>query len=255
MLSYFSVHNAIMLWMKKLDKVLRGHKYICFIDFEGTQFSHEMIAIGAVLCTLDRNGNIKNKRPSFKCFVKAHNKIGRYVSELTGITEEKLKKEGITFAQAMDDLKKYCGIHFGKCLFLTYGNHDYRIISQSSSYSFDFSKDIVSQIQKNFVDYSAFISEFIKDDKGNPLSLVHHCEKFGVEMAGPHHDPSADAENLARLYQAFLDRKDIVGEEYKKVLGKFSKVPDPVRPILERLIEGHTVEPSEIDDQIKKFLA
>ena len=54
--------------MKKFDKLLKGHKNIVFLDFEGTQFSHEMIAIGAIATTIDRNGRIKKakKRGAFK---------------------------------------------------------------------------------------------------------------------------------------------------------------------------------------------
>ena len=52
--------------MQKADSLLKGHHYICFLDFEGTQYSHEMIALGAVLATLDRKGNIKRLKPSLK---------------------------------------------------------------------------------------------------------------------------------------------------------------------------------------------
>ena len=47
----------------------------------------------------------------------------------------------------------------------TFGNHDMRILSQSISYNFDFPKEIVSQIQKNYFDYSVFIS--------NNFQLLH----------------------------------------------------------------------------------
>ena len=161
--------------MKKLLKLLKGHKHICFLDFEGTQFSHEMIAIGAVMTTLGKDGKIKASKKPFKCYVRSHNKIGSYVTQLTGITENKLKAEGITFYSAMEALKKYCGIAFKKCSFLTFGNHDMRILSQSISYNFDFPKETVNQIQKNYLDFSAFISEFVKDDKGISLSLFHYC--------------------------------------------------------------------------------
>ena len=244
-----------MAKMKKFERLLKGHKHICFLDFEGTQFSHEMIAIGAVMATLDNKGRVKATKLPYKCYVKAHNKIGNYVTNLTGITEDQLKDHGITFAKAMDGLKKYCGLAFNKCSFCTFGNHDMRILSQSIAYNFDFPKEIVSQIQKNYIDFSAFISEFSKDDKGNAQSLIHYCEKFEVEIVGPNHDPSSDAVNLCSLYNAFIKNSSLVQEEYKKVLGKFTRVPEPVRPIINKLLNGDNVTPSELEDEIKKFLA
>lgn len=241
--------------MKKITKLLKGHKHICFLDFEGTQFSHEMIGLGAVMATLDKNGKIKSTKPPFKCYVKAHNKIGSYVSQLTNITDELLKKEGISFLAAMEALKKYCGLSFKKCSFVTFGNHDMRILSQSISYNFDFPKEIVSQIQKNYIDYSNFISEFIKDEKGNPLSLVHYCEKFEVKMVGPNHDPSADAVNLSLLYNAFLENASLIKEEYKKVLGKFSHLPEPVKVIVSKLTNSEDVTVQEFEDEIDKYIS
>ena len=56
--------------MEKLRKLLKGHKYICFLDFEGTQFSHEMIAFGAVFVTLDKNGFIAKEKKPIRKYVK-----------------------------------------------------------------------------------------------------------------------------------------------------------------------------------------
>jgi len=245
----------IIIRMKKLVKLLKGHKHICFLDFEGTQYSHEMIALGAVMTTLDKNGKIKVTKTPFKCFVKAHNKIGSYVTQLTGITEDMLKADGISFCKALEGLKKYCGVSFKKCSFVTFGNHDMRILSQSISYNFDFPKEICSQMQKNYIDYSAFISEFIKDDKGNPLSLVHYCEKFEVKMVGPNHDPSADAINLSLLYNAFLNNIGLIKDEYKKVLGKFAHLPEPVKNIINKLSNNNDVTVSEFEEEINKYIA
>ena len=110
--------------MKKLLKQLRGRKYICFMDFEGTQFSHEMIAIGAVFATINpKTGRIRKSKAPFHILVRAKNKIGKYVVDLTGMTEEDLREKGVTFTTAMMELKKYCGMNFKKCLLIIYCNH------------------------------------------------------------------------------------------------------------------------------------
>ena len=140
---------------KKLLKCLKGHKSLVFLDFEGTQFSHEMIAIGGIAVLIDpKTGLIKRRKPAFKVYVKAHNKIGNYVTELTGITENTLKEKGVVFDSAMRALKKYCGLNFNKATFITFGNHDMKILSSSISYSFDFPKEIVQCIQQNYIDFS-----------------------------------------------------------------------------------------------------
>ena len=242
---------------KKLLKCLRGNKVLVFLDFEGTQFSHEMIAIGGLAVTIDpRTGRIKKRKDPFKIYVRAHNKIGGYVTNLTGITEQTLKEKGVVFDTAMKALKKYVGLNFKKATYVTFGNHDLRILNQSIAYNLAYSKEVTSQIQKNYFDYSSFISEYIRDEKGNPLSLVHYCELFGVPEAGEAHDPEVDAINLANLYDAFLVNTNLVVEEYKKHLKLHnSNLPAPIAKAVVRLVSGETVTAQEFEDEIRKYLA
>ena len=151
---------------KNLLRGLKSHKTLVFLDFEGTQFSHEMIAIGGLCVNINpRNGRIVKRKQPFKIYVKAHNKIGGYVSDLTGITENTLKEKGVHFDTAMKALKKYVGLNFKKATFVTFGNHDIRILNQSIAYNILYPKDITSQIQKNYFDFANFIGEFIRDEK------------------------------------------------------------------------------------------
>lgn len=242
---------------EKLKRGLKGHKILVFLDFEGTQFSHEMIAIGAISCGIDfKTGKIKRRKEPFRIYVRAHNKIGGYVSELTGITEDMLKKQGVTFDTAMKALKKYVGINFKKATFITFGNHDLRIINQSIMYNMHYPKEITSQIQKNYFDFSAFLNEFIKDDAGNALSLVHFCELFGVEEAGVAHDPKVDAINLANLYDAFVTKTDLVTSEYLKHLRLHSgSYPSPINKAVISLASGKDVTAKEFEEEVKKYLS
>ena len=121
--------------MEKVRRLLRGYRHICFLDFEGTQFSHEMIAFGAIFVTLNKDGTIAKQKKPIKQYVKCKNQIGKFVKNLTGITEKDLEKYGIDFATAIKDIKKYCGMNFKKTIFMTFGNHDIRILNQSSSYN------------------------------------------------------------------------------------------------------------------------
>lgn len=241
--------------MKKFERLLKGHKSLVFLDFEGTQFSHEMIAIGAFHVSIDRHGYIKKHKKPFRIYVKAHNRVGKIVTDLTGITDEMLKQKGVSFYTAMNELKKYCGMSFKKSSFITFGNHDMKILSSSISYSFDFPKEIVQCIQQNYIDFSAFISEFMRDEKGNPLSLVKYCAAFDVKEAGQAHDPAVDAENLGWLYDATMRKSAILLDEYKKVLKNFNHFPQPVSNIVKKLANNEDVTYKEFEKEIEDYLA
>ena len=241
--------------MKKIERILKGRNCIAFLDFEGTQFSHEMIAIGAVLVTLDRKNEIKSYKEPFKILVKAKNKVGSYVTDLTSITDDMLKKDGVPFNSALLELKKYLGMKWKKCLFVTYGNHDLKILNQSIAYNFQFPKDFCQQIQHNYFDFTTLLNDYVRDAKGNALSLIHACEIFKVELLEPAHDPVSDAVNLARLYDAFIKEKDILKEEYKKAITfTSSHLPDPIKNVINKLNNNEDVTPSDFDTFIKESL-
>ena len=237
--------------VKKLSNLLSGHKYICFLDFEGTQFSHEMIAYGAVLASLKKDGTIKNHKEPIKVYVKAKNKVGKFVEQLTGITDYTLQHSGVSFLEAMKQLKKYCGLHFSKCLFVTFGNHDLKILNQSIAYSLDAPKDITTYIHKGFFDYQAFISNYCRDEANNPYSLENYLNVYNVKFEGTAHDPRYDALNLMYLYDAFLKNKEITVSEYLKVLAKTNHIPAPIKKVVEKLSRGENITSEEYIQFVK----
>ena len=240
--------------MKRILNNFKGHKYLCFLDFEGTQFSHEMIAYGAVLVTIDKEGYIVKQKPAMKRLVKCKNAVGKFVENLTGITRLDLDRFGVSFDEAMKDLKKYRGLTFKKCTFITFGNHDMRILNQSISYNLNAPKDLCNVIRSNYVDFQTLIAEFIKDDKNNPLSLAHYLEVFHLDFDGQAHDPKYDAINLARLYDAFMKEKDIVYEEFVKNMGRMNFHPAPIDKVIKKLLLGGTVTPEEFEEYTKDYI-
>lgn len=240
--------------MKLLDKAIKNHKYLVFLDFEGTQYSHEMIAIGAVLATLNRKGEIKRLKKGYKAFVLAKNKIGTFVENLTGINQAILDKQGIPFSKAMKELREYCGSAFMKCSFVTFGNHDMKILGQSFSYNLDSPKEIIAQIQHNFLDFSQFISTFTKDSHNNPYSLTNYCAHYYVNREGIEHDPLYDAINLAKLYDAFVKSPDIVLEDYLNNLNRLPHLPQPIKTVITKLSSGETVTAEEYKSIAEEYL-
>jgi len=240
--------------MNALLKQLHHRRQIVFLDIEGTQFSHEMIAYGAVKATLRPDGTILRSFKGIKQYVKAKNTIGNFVIKLTGITKEKLTEEGVMYKDALEHIKKYCGVQYDKTAFVTFGIHDMRIISQSYVYSNDADVAIVKHITKNHIDMSAILGQFIRDDKNNPLSLVNNLKVFERAFDGTAHDPLDDAHNLMLLYKDFLAKKDIVFSQYLSVLGRMNHLPDPVQYILRQLLADHDVSAQEFKDAVKEYL-
>ena len=89
--------------------------------------------------------------------------------------------------------------------------------------------DLCDYIRKNHVDFLRVISEYINDDKQNPLSLTNYCKVFDVKMSGTNHEALSDAKNLALLYNAVLKSPQVVGIEYKKVLENGKGMSRPIQ--------------------------
>ena len=64
------------------------------------------------------------------------------------------------------------------------------------------------------------MSQYIRDDNGNTYSLVNFLRLFGVEPVGESHNPKNDAMDLLHLYEQFISNKEVVFNEYLKVIRK-----------------------------------
>ena len=241
--------------MKALQKLTKGKKYGVFLDFEGTQLSHEIIAIGAVKCKLSPNGYIISQKnyPSFKAYVKSLGPIGKIVTQMTSITEDTLKN-GLTLEQMFDEFSSFLNVDPKECVFFAFGTNDHKMIVDSISYSKPYNAQFGYSICKNMVDYLGFISQYCKDDNGNNYSLTSYLRLFGGTPFGVSHDPLNDAIDLMNLYRQVYISKEKLKEEYIKVLNHQRSLPQPVKEIIATLTEGKNVTPKEFERKIKKFL-
>lgn len=240
--------------MLELQKILKGRKSLCFIDLEGTQFTHEMIAIGAVKVDVRKDGSIKKIHKGYYTLVKPKSKIGKVVTDLTGITDEQVKSKGVSFRVAIDGLKKYMGNYFSKCLFVAFGNHDFRIVAQSLAHNLDAKKDDVEIIIKHQFDIAEFLSNYVKDENNNNLSLANFLKIFNIEFKGTQHNALADTLNTVYLYDAFLKNKEIVVNEYRKTLGMYRHLPEPIHLAIEKLSKKQNVTAEEFEEYVRNSL-
>ena len=232
--------------MKELDKAIHGRRTLIFIDLEGTQTTHEIIEIGAYKVLLRDDLSIKKIHKPYHAYVLPKNKVGPFVTRLTGITDLKLKKEGIPFRLAITQLKKYLGKDFKKePLFVSYGPSDAAMFLSTIEHNMDASVDDVRFIARHFFDVESFIGQYVRDDNGNIMGLTKILNLYGVEFEGTAHSALDDANNLILLFKAFLEKKDITAHRYEKVLAKGAHMPPIASKIISRLSHGETVTPDD----------
>ena len=239
--------------MKEISKLLNSSKTVVFMDFEGTQFSQEIVAIGAFKCDLDNKNQIKKIYPGFKYLVKSHGEVGKIVAKLTGITDELLEKEGINFLYAIKHFEKYVG-KSKNVKFITYGNFDMRLLHQTAEIEKMSDNSFIKNIYKNYIDFSAILHKYSRSKKGNQLSLLDALQVFRIKPEGDAHDPLYDAKNLMFLYREFLKEKNIVSEEYKKVLFYNTNYPRPISKVINELKTKGSVSIDDLEKYIKEDL-
>jgi inhibitor of KinA sporulation pathway (predicted exonuclease) len=240
--------------MKKLARLIGHRRTLVFLDLEGTQQSHELIAIAAIKAEINEDLTIKKTYKGIHHIVRPKKEVGKFVTQLTKITEIDVVDKGISFAKAMMLLRNYVGKNFKKAAFIVFGNHDARILHQSFHHSPDALETIVKTVTGNLIDYSMFLSEFIKDQNGNPLSLINNLLVFREQFQGEHHQPLDDAKNLMLLYRRVLENKETIMSEYLKIFKQFRHLPEPVKIIIQQLLEDKIVEKKDLMQAVKDYL-
>jgi len=240
--------------MKKLARLIGHRRTLVFLDLEGTQQSHELIAIAAIKAEINEDLTIKKTYKGIHHIVRPKKEVGKFVTQLTKITEIDVVDKGISFAKAMMVLRNYLGKNFKKAAFIVFGNHDARILHQSFHHSPDALETTVKTVTGNLIDYSMFLSEFIKDQNGNPLSLINNLLVFKEPFQGEHHQPLDDAKNLMLLYRRVLENKETIMSEYLKIFKQFRHLPEPVKIIIQQLLEDKTVEKKDLMQAVKDYL-
>lgn len=213
-----------------------------------------MIALGAIRVDLDRHFQIKKRYEGLKLYVKAHHSIGRIVKNLTGIDEKTLEQQGISFKDAMKKLRRYCGHFLSRTVFMTFGSHDLRIIAKSMEASNDADLSFCNYILKNTIDLSATFSQFVRDENGNPLSLIHCLEIFNISLIGAPHDPLTDAHHLMLLYEAMMTQTEVIFMLYQKTLKNWKALPLPIKTVVHQLLDGHDVTSSDFMKLIHAYI-
>jgi len=244
--------------MKILKNLLLDANHLLFLDFEGTQFSHEVIAVGAVLVDCDENYVPIGEISTFKCYVKASDEIGNLVSTMTGITQAKLDSEGISVKEMLSKLNLFLGNRSTKLKILTYGNQDARMLKTSFKHiesPSDFQKEFVNYLVSNTIDFGLFISKYLRGNKNEYISLIHLREFLNIPQSGESHDPLVDSLDLYHIYQVIVTKKEVLIKAYKVLLKSSNLVPTPLKRLVTDLINGKDVTSKDFNIALEEYFS
>lgn len=151
----------------------------------------EIIEIG--ICKLNMlDGSIEDKRSYL--IKPTQSEVSEYCAQLTGITHEKLEKEGISFQKACSNIKnKYNSLHR---TYAGYGGFDKSIVeSQCKEF------DIKFPFSETYLDLKVILC-LMSGEK--PIGLLKELELRNIEFEGSNHNGVDDAFNTAKLLYHIL---------------------------------------------------
>ena len=160
----------------------------------------EIIQIGAVRVTEEQFVT-----DEFQVLIrpKYYRRLNRRVSKLTGIKESRLLEEGVSFPEAMEAFRTWCGEDF---VFLTWGFDDIGIL-QENLRLFDLDTAWTDRWYNAQMIFNAQT-----DGSNSQKALKTAMETFGIEPTRPAHDALGDAYHTA-LICAMLNLQQGI-EEY-----------------------------------------
>lgn len=243
--------------MRLLKEEIGEPRELVFLDLEGTQLSHETIAIGACkyFCGPDLLPLPGKKIQVFKRLIKPQNPVGGVVTILTGITDDRLKTEGITFHKALVELMTFTKCT-GKKVYITFGNQDLNMLYQSKVRANDqLCQDFYDHIKRNWFDMQAFVSRFVHDERHMTFSQPKLLEIYEAKNLQHAHDPLYDAENLMNLFIQVIKRPDITLREFKKNLLTSKDFFIISKPFIDDLCNGKDVSAIDFNKAIEDYLS
>ncbi|MBQ8980835.1 MAG: exonuclease domain-containing protein [Eubacterium sp.] len=189
--------------------------YYIIFDFEWNNayshivhnFMNEIIEIGAV--KLDEKLNIVD---TFKQMITPEltKKLSGRCKNLTGITNEELKENGIRFKDAFSDFARWSA--GDNNVFMSWSNSDLYVLSGNFLQHFGNCK---VDFMRNYCDVQKYCMAFVKRDeehKNNQIALSKCAEEFGVEVDTEKlHRALADCYVTAECFRRVFDREKLSG--------------------------------------------
>ena len=224
--------------------LLKKKVYLCKVMYRkhiiGKSFRMELKTLIAECTAYDFKVMLEEKKP--KSWLKS---VSAFANGLGG---------SLFFGIDNDGIVKGMGSYFSKCLFVAFGNHDFRIMAQSLAHNLDVNKEDIETVIKHQFDLAEFLSNYVKDENNNNLSLANFLKVFKIDFKGTQHNALADTLNLVYLYDAFLKNTEIVVNEYRKTLGMYRHLPEPIHLAIEKLSRQENVSAEEFESYVRDSL-
>ena len=237
-----------------------------FIDFEATQFSNEIIAVG---CVRD-DGEV------FHSLVKPTHKITNFITNLTGITKEDLataSSANEVFTKFFDWIKGDNNIQF-----YCYGDGDKGFALGTLKYTSNFyAKAALGLIATNLIDYQIILKERCR--LAHCIKLIKVVSAFQGHKVEQTHDALEDAQflryikecidsqnyNLSLLFpddMITIEQTDISlckgiqRMKYGEVCGTYSNIDDAIEWILKQIPEEQKVgvKPTNLKKHLRQAI-
>ena len=160
-----------------------------YIDFEGTQFSHEIISVGVVA----ENGD------TFYSLVRSKCKVNKFITDLTGLTKEEINKApdaDEVFADLWDWIFERA--RYKNTIFYVYGSCDAELITETISHCKTFLANLcLCKILGNLQDYQKIATKTLHLRKD--IGLVKLISAYRGEEVVQEHNSLEDARFLKEL--------------------------------------------------------
>lgn len=225
--------------MRLLEELIGHPKELVFLDLEGTQIEHETIAIGACAYFCDEHLlPVKNKPIKiYKEYVKTDGHIGKIVEQLTGITSQTLKEQGIPFPKAIAGVVEFSKCEAKKKVYITFGNQDLTMMKVSANKDkTGISNQFYEHISRHWFDLQEFISKYVYDVRHKNYSLKKLVEIFKAEDLKHNHDPLYDAENLKNLFIKINQSPEIFSDWFLKNIKTCQETGKILEPFIKEQI-------------------
>jgi len=159
----------------------------CWEDKEYQKENSEIIEIGICKYVIS-TGEIEDKR---SYYIKPEkSEIGKYCTDLTGITQDKIDSEGVTLDIALKRISKKYSPQVR--IWAGFGEND-RSMLENDCYK----KGIINPFSVTYWDIKALL--LVKDKIDNTIGLKKEIERVGEIFEGLNHSAADDAYNAAKL--------------------------------------------------------
>jgi len=168
------------------------------LDLEMNQPSGKICQIGAVIGDTI-TGEIEHR---LRIYVNPGEPIAPYITELCGITQEQIDAEGVTLAEAYNQLRDW-HLKYGEFMNpVTWGGGDsqeiYDQLDESTRENWCFGR--------RWIDAKTLVVSrmIVRDNKVYSGGLASAMKRFGLTFQGRKHDAQDDAENTWKIYNYML---------------------------------------------------